>query len=161
MTATEWIEEFTGLKVPGGEPTGKDLAAEADALEREAAMKQALLADVRQVLDGVKADFQRAMQIELKTKGAFFKQKLLEVEGTQMDEADFTEIDFHSLKLSPDIEAVIAKGKNTIINQNGRLQAAIAHIQASEASKTDVVVQSNIKQLEEKLLALERLVGAL
>ena len=36
MTATEWVEEFTGLKVPGGEPTGKDLAAEADALERGA-----------------------------------------------------------------------------------------------------------------------------
>src|SRR5438045_8104673 len=124
MTATEWIEEFTGLKVPGGEPTGKDLAAEADALEAEAAQKQQLLTDARQVVAGVKADFQKAMQLEVKTKGSYFKQKLLEVKGTQTDEADFTELDFQSLKLSPGTETAIAKGKNTIINQNERLKAA-------------------------------------
>src|ERR1041385_4403885 len=124
MTATEWIEEFTGLKVPGGEPSGKDLAAHAEALEAEAAQKQQLLTDARQVVAVVKIDFQKAMQIEVKSKGAYFKQKLLEVKGTQTDEADFMDLDFESLKLSPEVETAIAKGKNTLMNQNERLKAA-------------------------------------
>ncbi|MEI7461366.1 MAG: hypothetical protein WCK15_18310 [Pirellula sp.] len=125
MNATEWIESFTGLKVADGEMTGgKDLLSESNAFEDEARIKQTLLIDVRRKLGVVKKNFQDAMQADVKVKDKFFKQKLLNIDGTQLDEADFTEIDWEKIEFEPATQLALHKGTVVISEESTRLKQA-------------------------------------
>jgi hypothetical protein len=117
-------EEITGLKLEKGAQPPKDLAAAGETSDLEAAMKKTLLGEARKALAVVKKDFQGAMSNEVKVQGAFFKQAMLDVEGTQMDEAEFEDIDFTKLKLSTETQQAIGRGTNVITNENERLKAA-------------------------------------
>jgi len=123
MTPEEWVEEFTGLKADG-QASARDAGKAADEADKEAALKLVALTETRGALAVVKADFQKAMQAEVQLKDAFFKDKkkeLLKVDGTQTDEADFTEIDFSAIELSPQTQAVVDRGVQVISREGLRL----------------------------------------
>ena len=107
-----------------GKAAPKDAAKDAEAADKEAALKLVALTETRAALAAVKADFQKAMQAEVALKDSFFKDKkkeLLKVDGTQTDEADFTEIDFSAIKLSKETQAIIDGGVQVISREGLRL----------------------------------------
>ena len=122
----QWVEDFTGKKIAdGASGDGPDPEALAMEMEMEAAKKVAMLAIAHKTVAPVKGMFQEAMAHEVKVKGSFFKQKLLNVEGTQLDEAEFEEIKFSEIEFDPKSKALIEKGKNVIINQHQVLKDAV------------------------------------
>jgi len=125
-STNDWLQEFTGISVTDGTETGTDLAQQVAGLEIEARLKQTILAEVRNELAKVKVDFQKAMATELANNKSFLKLKkeqLLKVEGSQIDEMDFTEIEFYDLKLSSEASQSINHGTTAIANCNERLKA--------------------------------------
>jgi hypothetical protein len=121
MNTSEWIEQFTGLKVADGQAAGADPEAALKAFEEEQALKRMLLAKARKTMDGVKADFQKAMSQELKIKGKVLKQRMLAVDGTQLDELDVDEFDFAEVKLEKVTQDAIALGSHTIMTTGANL----------------------------------------
>lgn len=122
---SDWLEQFTGMKVAGGPlPGAEDPLAQARDYEAKMQRKQALLLGARRELATVKASFQAAMATEIKIKGEFFKQKMLEVKGTQTDEAEFEDIQFGKIKLEPQTQIAISQGQLTITKAFGRLREA-------------------------------------
>jgi hypothetical protein len=126
MNANEWIEEFTGLKLANGAAAGPDPLLATAQMEQEAAKKQLLLAEAHKKLAGLKSEFQKAMQSELRIKGALFKQKMLDIKGTQIDEAEFEDmsIDYSMIDLEPATKDIISKGSNLIMGCGGDLKQA-------------------------------------
>lgn len=143
-TDAEWITGLTGIAIdergakrtggtgeesegtPGKGPSPLDLA---EAFEARQRMKQMLLLEVRGRLAKVKVEFQGAMQIEVTLKEKRFKlfeqkAKLLNVEATQLDEADFEEILFEQAAFEPETLKTIDRGKNAIINNHELLKNA-------------------------------------
>lgn len=124
MNTAEWLEQFTGVKADGS-VTGDGLAGLAQALEAEAALKEAMLADAYRAVSVIKPQFQKAMAKEVKVIGEWRKQRLLAVEGTQIDEAEFDDLKTGGIAWSPETQQIIKAGQNTIIEQSEKLKAAM------------------------------------
>ncbi len=123
----QWIQEFTGIDVATGKPTGEPTPQQlAEAVELEEARKQKMLELAHQAVAHVKVDFQNAMKSEIKVKGSFFKQQLLKEKGTQSDEVEFEDVQWGKVEdLTEETLDVINKGKNKITNEFQKLKEAV------------------------------------
>ncbi|UXH76190.1 hypothetical protein [Roseateles amylovorans] len=122
---TDWIEQFTGMSLVDGsaKPGTTSLVDQGEHFEKKRLAQRALLSEVRERLQGFKAEFQTAMSTEIKT-GRLKGQKLLNDRKTQLDEIEAEDFTADQLQLSPEITAAIARGTGLVINENERLRNA-------------------------------------
>lgn len=154
MNTNEWIEQFTGLKVADGKTAeikledGKTAAmpdpeVALKAFEEEQALKRMLLTQARKVMDGVKADFQKAMSQEIKIKGKLLKQRMLVVEGTQLDELDTDEFDFAEVKLEKATSDAIALGSHKLMTEGANLAG---HMTERDGKRVPLFTQAELTE---------------
>lgn len=146
MNDIEWISGFTGLQLDdtgtlvSGAKNKDDKDSDkpfdpgqvAENFEADNRLKAALLAAVRKDLGVIKVNFQKAMQQEVKLKDKHLglirkKALLLNVESTQLDEADFEEILFtEGMSFEGETQSVINAGGMVIAQCHERLKTAKA-----------------------------------
>lgn len=125
MKTEEWVTKFTGLELDGT-ASGTDPDEAVRAFEHESQRKQLMLAQAYKSVAPLKGDFQKAMSREVSIVGSWRKQRMLEIEGTQIDEAEFEEIDWKNVKLSKETQAVIDEGTRRIQRAGLDLQTALS-----------------------------------
>lgn len=131
---TDWLENFTGLKVADGTALpGGGVADAAAAYELRRRRQQVMLAGVREQLNQFKAAFQQAMGEKIK-QGKARGQRLLKEDGTQLDEIEAEELSIADLAVSDEGKKRIAEGAALVIKLSIQLEEATIVVNGQSAA---------------------------